>query len=110
MTKFISQTSWARGEIEPRLIGRQDADFYESAAARLSNFLPDAVAGISVRANFLSLGKIPRQMRRTTGDLDVVLHMTTDYYDNEDPDGRCPPVILVATQQRDVRLVPVGGV
>lgn len=110
MTKFISQTSWARGEIEPRLIGRQDADFYESAAARLSNFLPDAVAGISVRANFLSLGKIPRRLRRTAGALDVVLHGAFVYYDDEEPDGGCPPVTLVAPQQGEVRLEPVGGV
>lgn len=66
MTRFVSQTSWARGEVEPRLVARQDADFYASAAARLENFLPDAVAGISVRANFLSLGKIPRQLQRVS--------------------------------------------
>ncbi|TVR99831.1 MAG: hypothetical protein EA406_02190 [Rhodospirillales bacterium] len=59
MSRFVQQTNWSRGEIEPRLLGRQDAEFYDSAAELLDNWLPDTVSSISVRASFQSLLKIP---------------------------------------------------
>jgi hypothetical protein len=58
MSRFTQQTSWGRGEVEPKLAARQDADFYGAAAARLSNWLPDAVAGISTRKGFAALRDI----------------------------------------------------
>lgn len=65
MTRFVAQTSWARGEIDPLLHARQDGDFYEASAGLLDNFLPDGVSGISTRPNFQSIGKITRRMAGT---------------------------------------------
>lgn len=60
MTRFVQQTSWARGEIEPTLEGRQDSDFYQFSAELLENWMPDTVSSIGVRAPFESIHRIPR--------------------------------------------------
>lgn len=67
MSRFTQQTSWARGEIEPRLTGRQDADFYPAAAKRLENFLPDSVAGVEVRAGFLAFRDVDETITLASG-------------------------------------------
>lgn len=69
MSRFTQQTSWARGEIEPRLTGRQDAEFYPAAARKLENFLPDSVAGISVRAGFLAVRQVADAITLPSGTI-----------------------------------------
>lgn len=58
MSRFTQQTSWGRGEVEPKLAARQDADFYAAAAARLANFFPDTVAGIDTRKGFAAFREV----------------------------------------------------
>lgn len=68
MSRFTQQTSWARGEIEPRLVGRQDSEFYRAAARKLENFLPDSVAGIEVRAGFLAFRDVAETITLESGE------------------------------------------
>ena len=49
MTRFFDVSDFSRGELDPDLHSRQDADFYKSAAVRLSNFYPDRVGGVYKR-------------------------------------------------------------
>lgn len=67
MSRFTQQTSWARGEIDPALEGRQDAEFYQAAARKLENFLPDAVSGISSRYGFAAVRDMPQYIALDDG-------------------------------------------
>lgn len=67
MSRFTQQTSWARGEVEPSLTRRQDADFYGAAAKRLENFLPDSVGGIDMRAGFIKVRDIAETITLPSG-------------------------------------------
>ena len=71
MSRYTQQTSWGRGEVEPTLEARQDADFYSSAARKLVNFLPDTVAGIETRFGFAAFRDIARTVDTTYGVLSL---------------------------------------
>ena len=72
MSRYTQQTSWGRGEIEPKLEARQDADFYASGARRLDNFLPDTVAGIETRKGFAAFRDVPRAIATDSGTATLV--------------------------------------
>lgn len=45
MTVFQDTTDFSRGEVDPALYSRQDAEFYATAAKKLDNLFPDRVGG-----------------------------------------------------------------
>jgi len=59
MSRYTQQTTWGRGEIDPKLQGRQDAEFYAAGAKELDNWLPDTVGGIETRYGFAAVGDLP---------------------------------------------------
>lgn len=67
MSRFTQQTSWGRGEIDPRLQARQDADFYAAGAKALENWLPDTVGGIETRFGFAAFRDVPATVEISEG-------------------------------------------